>query len=299
MIHIRGFAPFLKVGTGIVWLNIESNKPLRAMPTKSRPYEQKSVPTGFASIKDVDVETRTVTGYYASWETLDADNERFDPEAFNKSINEWGPGSAKERIKHLNQHNVRQPLGKPSVLRPDPNGLYFETEIIDTTLGLDVLKMYAAGLFEHSVGFRRVGEKMLDDDTVLITEAKLFEGSNVTWGANSNTPFLGFKSLDEMANHLSKKVSSLRYLLTEDLSDARAEQVELGLRQLESELIDLEERLAADDSPDQPTAGEPVDDGETPAPEEKEDTAIWTPPDVNFFADDPVREQPVTVSFFD
>jgi len=73
--------------------------------------------------------------------------------------------------------------------------LYFETTIVDTTLGNDVLKMYADGILnEHSIGFEIIeSERNNDKNTTNLKELKLWEGSTVTWGANENTPMTGIK----------------------------------------------------------------------------------------------------------
>lgn len=233
------------------------------------PYEV-SKSFGTATIKDVDLKTRTVTGYFASFLTLDSDGDRFDPGAFDETVAEWGPNADHQRIKHLYQHDVRGLLGKPDVLKADEKGLYFETPIINTQLGTDVLKMYQADLLEHSVGFVRMGEELLDDDSYLITKAKLFEGSAVTWGANPDTPFEGFKSIDSFTNYIQQKVSALRSLLSEGLHDVRMEQIELGLRQLEADLQKLDQMKSGGD--DEKEVGDETLEG------------IEWPPSVDFFA---------------
>lgn len=243
------------------------------------PMETKNTTYCTASVKDVDLETQRVTGYFASWATLDADNERIDPTAFEESIQEQGPESDNPRIKQLYQHRPEMLLGMPDVLKSDDFGLYFETEIIDTRLGKDVLKMYQADLLEHSVGFIRKGEELLDDGSVLITKAELMEGSAVTWGANPNTPFLGFKSEREAIDYLAEKASALRYLLGEGLHDVRMEQVELGLKKLESDLRALKEREEEEEKGGNRKKGE--DDSE--GGDSEEDDLILKSPDVNFF----------------
>jgi HK97 family phage prohead protease len=145
-------------------------------------------------LKDVDTTGRTICGYFASFNTKDSDGDMFAPGCFAKSIRENS-----DRIMHLLQHNTLQPIGRPNVLKEDSNGLYFETPIAKTTLGDDVLQLYMDGVYkEHSVGFEMInstGDTYTDGTPVnIIKEAKLWEGSTVTWGANQNTPFTGLKS---------------------------------------------------------------------------------------------------------
>lgn len=252
-------------------------------------YEEKN--TTFraeATIKDVDLSTMTVTGYFADFATLDADNERFDPTAFDESIQENGPDSNNPRIKHLFQHRPDALLGMPEVLKADDKGLYFETPIIDTSLGKDVLKMYKAELLEHSVGFIRKGEEQLEDGSVLITKVKLMEGSAVTWGANPNTPFLGFKSEYEAIDYLAEKASALRSLLGEGLHEVRAEQIELGLKKMESDLRALRQRRQDSEEKGKNSRGKEEEKGEETVRIEKPD----------FFPTKQPEEDNTTTRFF-
>jgi len=230
----------------------------RADPA-SLPYEVKDF--GAGSVKDVDMSTNTVTGYYASFGNVDMDKDAFVQGAFEESIQEWGP-TGEQRITHLNQHKVDEPLGTPEVLKEDDFGLYFETPIPDTRLGEDVLKLYQAGVYEHSVGFRRVGEEQRDDGVTLITKAQLWEGSNVTWGANSETPFEGFKSAASAASSIADQILRLESVLKEGLTEATAYQIEMGLSQLHTKIERLQEEIDAGDDPS--VEEEPGDDEKEP-----------------------------------
>src|ERR1700722_20830903 len=158
--------------------------------TTFRPFQSKSA--GDISLKDIDRSKRTVMGYFASFNTLDSDGDIFAPGAFAKSLDE-----NKARIMHLLQHDPMRPIGRPSVLKEDETGLYFETPIAQTELGDDVLQLYLDGVYnEHSVGFQLIQSNHDEAKHAnIITEAKLWEGSTVTWGANHNTPFIGVKNL--------------------------------------------------------------------------------------------------------
>ena len=95
--------------------------------------EFKSTPDSFGSVKDVDPDRRTVTGYYASITTFDADEERFAKSAFDETIERWGPGG-RNRIWHLDQHMSTRRVTKPDVLLVDDTGLYFESTLPNTPL---------------------------------------------------------------------------------------------------------------------------------------------------------------------
>lgn len=263
--------------------DVDKNGDVVQQADSSLPYETSN--TTFrddvrtACIKDVDLKTKTVTGYYASWGTLDADNERFDPSAFDESIREDGPNAENQRIKHLYQHDPTGLIGQPSELKSDDFGLYFETPIIDTKLGEDVLKMYQAELLEHSVGFIRKGEEILDDDSVLITKARLMEGSSVTWGANPNTPFLGFKSEQSFLNYLADKAAAMRSLLGEGLHEVRMEQIEIGLRKLESDLRTYKERSENGQEKGEKEGQSSSEEGKV----DRQDLILYSMPSINPF----------------
>lgn len=188
------------------------------------------------TVKQVDTSTRIVTGYYASFGTVDADREEFAPGAFEDTVRRRGPqGSG--RIKHLWQHDPKQPIGVPETLREDERGLYFETRIVDTQKGTDALKLYEEGVItEHSVGFNRIDQEPREDGSTLITEVQLWEGSSVTWGANPNTPATGLKGPAPSMETLAEKAQAMRRVLSRGISEATAAQVEVGLKQLESHL---------------------------------------------------------------
>jgi HK97 family phage prohead protease len=157
-------------------------------------------------------ETRTVKGYFASFDTLDSDMDIIRKGAFAKSIEERGTLSASNRkIKYLHQHNPLELCGSLLELREDDFGLYFEGQIERTPLGDVILERYSNGTYrEHSIGFRYVQSgcnytSMPIPDhpelpSIQVFECKelnLFEGSVVTFGANSETPFVGFKGSKE------------------------------------------------------------------------------------------------------
>jgi HK97 family phage prohead protease len=148
-----------------------------------------------ANIKDLDINSSIVTGYFSTWDTIDYDGDVMERGCFTKTINER---FAKNQIKYLWQHDTYKPLGKLNVLVEDDKGLYFEAKMSDTSYGLDALKLYRDGVIDqHSIGFitiKSIEEQNSEDvEITRIKEVKLFEGSAVTFGANEKTPFTGFK----------------------------------------------------------------------------------------------------------
>ncbi len=200
-------------------------------------------------IKDVSITKNIVTGYFAAFDNIDSDKDMIMPGAFKKTIKERGVNGTNE-IQHLLQHDTWSPLAKPNVLKEDKKGLYFESEIIDTSWGIDTLKLYAGGVYnQHSIGYRIVkGEDIKDKEGLYqytkLYELFLWEGSTVTFGANKDTPFNGFKSKDKPG--LFKEVLSRierinKAFKINDLTDETYNSFELALIQLETLIKTLSE----------------------------------------------------------
>lgn len=189
-----------------------------------------------AQIKDLDRKEGIVTGYFAQFGSIDSDMDSIKPGAFAKTIMENGP-EGKNRIMHLYQHDVNKPLGKPYLLKEDEFGLYFESKIIGTTYGEDVLKLYEAGVInEHSIGFKTVRNTPKEGFNE-IEEVMLYEGSTVTFGANENTPFTGFKSMT--ATEAVQKMQTISKAFRKgDFTDDTFNLLEIQMKQLEQFIID-------------------------------------------------------------
>lgn len=191
-------------------------------------------------IEDVDAIKGVVTGYFSAFNNIDSDGDVIVSGAYKKTVAENGP-NGKNRIMHLLQHNPLMPLAKPMELIEDGKGLRFVSKITETSYGKDVIKLYAEGVFnEHSVGF----EIVKSDNKAgyrEIREIKLWEGSTVTWGANPNTPIESMKSWDKPKSEemIAKFCNILR---NGDLTDESMIQLEIGLKQLQNHLIELESK---------------------------------------------------------
>jgi HK97 family phage prohead protease len=189
-------------------------------------------------IEDVDDVKGIVTGYFSAFNNIDSDGDVIVSGAYKKSIAENGP-MGRNRIMHLLQHNPLMPLAKPMELMEDAKGLRFTSKITETSYGKDVIKLYSEGVFnEHSVGFEII---KADNKAGYreIKEIKLWEGSTVTWGANPNTPIESMKSWDKPKSEemLAKFCNILR---NGDVSDESMIQLEIGLKQIENHLKELE-----------------------------------------------------------
>ena len=161
--------------------NIELEE-VRQGKNANLPYVTKDT---YTEIEGVDVNKRIVEGYYSVFNFKDTDGDIIMKGAYEKTIRENGP-EGKNRIMHLYQHDPLQVLGRPMTLMENDKGLYFRTMIADTQLGTDVLKLYRDGVLkEHSVGINFVKREYdKEEDSYIVKEAKMWEGSTVTWGAN-------------------------------------------------------------------------------------------------------------------
>lgn len=193
-------------------------------------------------ITDVDIEKRIITGYASKFGNIDLVGDMIMPGAFTKTVNERGP-LGKNEIWFLHNHSTDSPLGKPSVLKEDNYGLYFESKIVDTEIGEDILKLYQEGLInQHSIGFSTIKEEKVEPKNknpyYEIQEVKLYEFSSVLWAANPDTPFLGLKSLD--AKDLSDRFEKLYKMLRKgNLKDESYELLEIEYNFIKSEIFKL------------------------------------------------------------
>ena len=108
--------------------------------------------------------------------------ESFSRGSFTRTISERGPG----RVKVLAQHSSGvNPIGRATVLREDPQGLYAELRISKTQAGDEALELIRDGALDGlSIGFQPVRESQ-DPRTGVVhrTEVRLHEISIVNWPA--------------------------------------------------------------------------------------------------------------------
>lgn len=198
-------------------------------------------------VEDVDIASGIIVAYGSKFDNIDRDGDMFIRGAYAETIRERGPNGSDE-IKHLLQHNSHQPLGKMLSLKEDAFGLKFESQ---ATMGIDyvdaTLRFYEAGVYKnHSVGFQFIDFEFINDDDQkgphwVISKVKLWEISTVTWGANPQTPFIGFKSgnkasIDIYFNELFARISGCRTAVKGTMTDECAKIIEMEMMKLESEL---------------------------------------------------------------
>lgn len=156
-------------------------------------------------------ESRTISGYAAIFNNKDKVNDILVKGCFAKSINDRGPESnANDKIIMLWQHDMKEPIGKISVLREDDKGLYFEAVIDDVERGNQALKQLESGtLNQFSIGYSYVREKCEYDpniDAYIVKEVVLYEISVVSIGCNGETEYLGLKSMENPNEELGREI---------------------------------------------------------------------------------------------
>lgn len=156
-----------------------------------RKYEIKAMS---GEMSDVDAEKRKVKAVWARMGNVDRDSDVILPGAFTKTIMECGPSGSNEIWALANHYaDFKAALGKPSEIYEQGDQLITVTEILDTEMGEDILKLYTAGCInQHSIGFSVIKSDYQDQSQKvrLIKECKLYEGGPVLWGANAQTPTL-------------------------------------------------------------------------------------------------------------
>lgn len=185
------------------------------------------------NIADVSALDGIVVLYASGFGNKDAHGDIITRGAYAKSIKERGPAGT-NRIKHLNMHWWDELLGVPLELIEDEKGLRVVSKVAKTQRGIDALILYNEGVItEHSVGIDVL--KRDEQDEAIILEARLWEYSAVTWGANPLTPTVSVKQLpgrfkEEQAiipTPLSKQIETAsRALNTGGISDETCQKIQ-------------------------------------------------------------------------
>lgn len=231
--------------------------------------------TGFnKAVKDVDINKRVVTGMFNGYFFIDSELDMLIHGCAKKSIQERGAGSkAGNKIKHLKDHDWDKNVARIDVLNESTitydgreiTGIYHESYFPETTDSSDLLIKIQEGLYDaRSIGFKydklMIAEKESEVDEHVknwnqyyplalnpekadeagyfwvVKEIQLWEGSDVSFGSNALTPFLGMKSegdINGIALEIGKKLERIESLFKNGtLSDE-------GFRQLEMENAQL------------------------------------------------------------
>lgn len=202
-------------------------------------FEVKDIGANDCAIKDVDIKSRTVTGYFSRFDNVDHDGDVIIQGAFTKTIKERG-FEGKNSIVHLADHimSTDNLMGKPKLFELRDGG-YFETTFSKTTKANDVLQLYMDGVInQHSFGFKTIKAENKKGYRE-IQEVMIYEISTVVLGANSETPFTGFKSIDK-PKLVSQYKSLVKAFENGLYSDDAFQLIEAQIKQLKEEIVQIE-----------------------------------------------------------
>jgi len=192
---------------------------------------------------DVSENDRKVKIYLSAFNIVDSDKDIIMKGAFAKSINERGPASNSNRqIAFLRMHDWTKQIGKFTELKEDDYGLMGVAQLGKSTQGQDALYDYQDGIIrEHSIGFKYIADKMKYnevDNTYIVSEVELWEGSAVTFGANSETFVVDVSKGQNKSSYL-KTLNDEMTILLKSLregkgTDERLYAIEMGLNVIQS-----------------------------------------------------------------
>ena len=237
------------------------------------------------AIKAVNSDERTVYFMANTFYYVDSDGDITIPGCFQKSIQDRGPQSkAHAKIKHFLHHDPHKIVGRVDVLRESNEegfyGLYCESYLPETTDGEDTLCKYDEKLYDnHSIGFRYEDLEYVEKDSDgwntyyplllnpeeadnlgyfwVIKQARLFEVSTVSFGANELTPVLGSKANGEPnPYYVQEQVDKLVELMTKgNLNQEEKEAAKIKadqIKQLISEQTSVKPGLKGTEKPPLP-----------------------------------------------
>ena len=241
-------------------------------------YKKRDI--GTYGFKDIDLKKRTVQGIFNSFYWIDNDFDMLIPGSSKKSIQDRGPRSeATAKIKHLKNHNMSENMARIDVLDEreveikgiKTQGIYHESYYPNTTLANDMLINIQEGIYDNrSIGFRYLNIALADRDSEnederkrweefiklainenaaenypffwVIKEIWLAEGSDVTFGSNSETGLVGIKSQDRelIAIKLFNKLDILnKQLKNGKQSEDTMQNFEIEILQIKQSINDI------------------------------------------------------------
>lgn len=253
-------------------------KKLSIQEKLANPYKAR---TTAKAVKDVDLNERIATGLFNSYYYIDSDLDMLLPGCASKSIQERGVGSQSgNKIKHLKDHNWSQNIARIDVLDERTvdfdgkqiQGIYHESFYPEATDSTDMLIKIQEGMYDaRSIGFQY--EKLVfcerDSDNEdfaknyemylpmainpevaeesgffwAVKEIILWEGSDVSFGANQLTPLLGIKSgmsANMVMKELFGKLDICRSMFkVGKLSDEGFHTLDMEMKQIKSYIATL------------------------------------------------------------
>lgn len=193
----------------------------------------KQLKTFSTQIKDVDQMGRVLVAANAIG-NVDVDNDRSMKGSFNKTIKENF-----KRVKWFLNHNTSQLLGVPIEASESSAYLKVLGQLnMQKQMSRDIYedyKLYAeyGRTLEHSIGVEAKKSKMVDNIRE-VYEWMWWEYSTLTsWGANSDTPLLDMKSVDDLYEEINWEETRLK---KGKYSDKKFKEIDLYLNRLKHSL---------------------------------------------------------------
>jgi len=210
------------------------------------------------ALLDVDESKRCVKMCIASMGDVDRDDDVFDSKAFDLTIKQKGPKGSNE-VWHLLDHGggiKSAALSKFKELYVEGNKLVGISPYRDTYNWKEVAWPLYTGkdITQHSVGFSTINSvnETKDGKAIrVITEASLWEGSAVLWGANQNTPTLDVvKSwLSDVERRTKSSIGDRFSKIYESIKDKKIDEdnitlLKIEFKYLEQEFLELQEKAS-------------------------------------------------------
>lgn len=203
------------------------------------------------NLSDVNVGKREMVGQFAAYNTPDLVGDVGFKGMFDKT---WA--EAKNRVKHIYEHDTSKPIGRISELWDDANGAYYRSKVPKHKWGDTVLEMAEAGLInEHSYGYVvRRGTKNShggrDLKDVIHTEVTSVGGG---YAIHGNTPLLavskalGVDTMESLVDKMNEKYKALhKFCYNSTATDETLEDMEykmglllLEIKQLQQTILEL------------------------------------------------------------
>lgn len=196
-----------------------------------------------------------ITAYAAAFGNTDSYGDVIQKGAFTKTVAE-----RKDKVKVLYNHDYYSslPVGKPLNMIEDGYGLLTNTKMSQTQMGQDIYTLAQEGALDSmSIGYSAMKAEYPDDVQArssgiwrIITEAKLYEYSFVTFPANESAVITGIKSGADLEREIKRwtAIAAVNFSTKAGrmLSGATAKKIQTAL----SELQDLLSAAGMDEAAD-------------------------------------------------
>lgn len=184
-----------------------------------RVVDYKAIPLEVVELK-AGTDGWSFTAYASTFNTTDLGGDVILPGAFDKTL------KSSNFRPLLWQHDMREPIGIETSLKPDQKGLLGSWELVDTQRGQDAYKLLKRGAVRSmSIGYMpEVFEFKDEGQTRVLKGVELLENSVVSIPMNTNARVQSVKQLPELDTHVSFEmlVAQLKGYLLYGVDEAEA-----------------------------------------------------------------------------